>query len=174
MKQFRGGPVFKAHGFLYYSTLGSRVMMKKKGGRLRDSPGIHPIPGPPSFAALTLPLPHSEKSVSISISEQLIDRNVKRFRGGLVLKAHRRLYHSALGVTPPLSRAGLLPSISIFRFNISILGFRALGSGARVQGSGRSADCIKSEKERFLEILQTLLHITRVLTPFFVFPNPKP
>ena len=31
------------------------------------------------------------------ISEQLLSRNEKRFRGGLVFKAHRFLYHSTLG-----------------------------------------------------------------------------
>ena len=31
------------------------------------------------------------------IEEQLLLRNVKRFRGGLVFKAHRLLYHSTLG-----------------------------------------------------------------------------
>jgi len=30
--------------------------------------------------------------------EHLLRRNVKRFRGGLVLKAHRLLYHSTLGL----------------------------------------------------------------------------
>ena len=29
---------------------------------------------------------------------QLLRRNVKRFRGGLVCKAHRLLYHSTLGL----------------------------------------------------------------------------
>ena len=32
-----------------------------------------------------------------SISEQLLCRNVKRFRGGLVFKARRLVYHSTLG-----------------------------------------------------------------------------
>ena len=32
------------------------------------------------------------------IEEQLLRRNVKRFRGGLVFKAHRLLYHSTLGL----------------------------------------------------------------------------
>ena len=31
------------------------------------------------------------------VREQLLRRNVKRFRGGLVFKAHRLLYHSTLG-----------------------------------------------------------------------------
>jgi len=30
--------------------------------------------------------------------EQLLHRNVQRFRGGLVVKAHRLLYHSTLGL----------------------------------------------------------------------------
>jgi len=32
-----------------------------------------------------------------SIKEQLLRRNVKRFRGGLVFKAHRLVYHPTLG-----------------------------------------------------------------------------
>ena len=31
-----------------------------------------------------------------SIEEQLLRRNVKRFRGGLAVKAHRLVYHSTL------------------------------------------------------------------------------
>jgi len=34
-----------------------------------------------------------------SIQEQLLRRNVKRFRGGLVFKAHRLVYHSTLGLS---------------------------------------------------------------------------
>ena len=33
----------------------------------------------------------------ISIQEQLLRRNVRRFREGLIFKAHRLLYHSTLG-----------------------------------------------------------------------------
>ena len=33
----------------------------------------------------------------ISIQEQLLRSNEKQFRGGLVFKARRRLYHSTLG-----------------------------------------------------------------------------
>ena len=33
-----------------------------------------------------------------AIQGQLLYRNVQRFRGGLALKAHRLLYHSALGL----------------------------------------------------------------------------
>ena len=32
------------------------------------------------------------------VVEQLLHRNVQRFRGGLVLKAHRLLFHSTLGL----------------------------------------------------------------------------
>ena len=35
--------------------------------------------------------------LGFSIEEQLLRRNVKWFRGGLVFKAHRILYHSTLG-----------------------------------------------------------------------------
>ena len=37
-------------------------------------------------------------SVHFAIQEQLLDRNVQRFRGGLLFKAHRLLYHSTLGI----------------------------------------------------------------------------
>jgi len=37
------------------------------------------------------------KPAQFSISEQLLHRNVKRFQGGLVFKAHRWLHHSTLG-----------------------------------------------------------------------------
>ena len=32
LQRFRGGLVFKAHGLVYHSTLGLRVVKKKKGG----------------------------------------------------------------------------------------------------------------------------------------------
>jgi len=37
-------------------------------------------------------------SLQFSIQEQLLYRDVQQFRGGLVLKAHRLLYHSTLGL----------------------------------------------------------------------------
>jgi len=39
---------------------------------------------------------HEPSGVVVSISEQLLYINVQRFRGGLVLKAHRLLYHLTL------------------------------------------------------------------------------
>ena len=45
-----------------------------------------------SFRSCHLPGPSTEQQ--FSIQEQLLRRNVKRFRGGLVSKAHRLVYHS--------------------------------------------------------------------------------
>jgi len=33
-----------------------------------------------------------------AIEEQVLHKNMQRFRGGLVFKAHRLLYHSCLGL----------------------------------------------------------------------------
>ena len=38
------------------------------------------------------------KADGLTFEEQLLHRNVQRFRGGLVFKAHRLLYHSTLGL----------------------------------------------------------------------------
>ena len=40
---------------------------------------------------------YTKNVVQFSIWEQLLSRNVERFRGGLVVKAHRLLHHSTLG-----------------------------------------------------------------------------
>jgi len=56
---------------------------------LRGAPcGLHP-----PYTAFS-----AQEFVCVSIEEQLRSRNVKRFRGGLVFKAHRLLYHSTLGL----------------------------------------------------------------------------
>ena len=39
MKRFRGGLIFKAHRLLYHSTLGLRVMKKKKKAVTHDAEG---------------------------------------------------------------------------------------------------------------------------------------
>ena len=44
------------------------------------------------------PRVHSCHPTQFSIQEQLLLRNVKRFRGGLVFKAHRLVYPSTLGL----------------------------------------------------------------------------
>ena len=38
------------------------------------------------------------RSVHFSISQQLLRRNLRRFRGGLVFQANRLMYHSTLGL----------------------------------------------------------------------------
>jgi len=44
-----------------------------------------------------------------AISEQLLRRNVQRFRGGLVSKAHGLVYHSTLGLKVIKEEEVLLP-----------------------------------------------------------------
>ena len=95
VERFRGGLFFKAVRLLFHSTLGLRVIKKKKKCR------------PPSIAQQITPdecLPE----------DQLVSRNVERFRGGLVFMAHRLLYHSTLGlrVTKKKTRKCLPPSIA--------------------------------------------------------------
>ena len=77
----------------------------------------------------------------------------ERFRGGLVFKAHRRLYHSTLGLraikkggrtgsewVEPGIHASMLwrRTVSTFvdPFRVQGAGFRVQGSGFGVQGSG--------------------------------------
>jgi len=55
------------------------------------------------FAPYTLnptprtPIPTPREAEPRGVEEQLLRRNVKQFRGGLAVKAHRRVYHSTLG-----------------------------------------------------------------------------
>ena len=42
-------------------------------------------------------MPSQDKTKCCTVSHPALSRNVKRFRGGLVFKAHRLLYHSTLG-----------------------------------------------------------------------------
>ena len=59
--------------------------------RRRDCfPGSLSLSFPSTVGAIRL-------KTQFSIQEKLLRRNVKRFRGGLVFKAHRLLYHSTLG-----------------------------------------------------------------------------
>jgi len=44
----------------------------------------------------------------MAISEQLLYRNVQRFRGGLVFKAHRLLYHLTLGLRVIKKKANII------------------------------------------------------------------
>jgi len=88
--------------FVYHSTLGLRVIKKKKRGssvgctismvrRLISS----------EFAWMICSCnPTSTFSTATIFAESppLLHRNVKRFRGGLAFKAHRLLYQSTLGL----------------------------------------------------------------------------
>ena len=66
--------MFKAHRLVYHSTLGSRVIKKKK---VQQRGRLFRVPDPVSGGGY----------------------GVERFRGGLVFKAHRLLYHSTLGLS---------------------------------------------------------------------------
>ena len=52
------------------------------------------------------------RAVQFSISEQLLGRNVERFRGGLVFEAHRLLYYSTLGTRVIKKKKNLPPAKS--------------------------------------------------------------
>ena len=65
------------------------------------------------------------------LQQQLLRRNVKRFRGGLVFKAHRLLYHSTLG-SRVLNK----------KKEVEGSGFRGSGFGFRVSGSGIRVPCL--------------------------------
>ena len=54
MKRFRGGLVFKAHRLLYHSTLGSRVIKKRKDLVVEDERGE--VPSRVSHLPLAAPL----------------------------------------------------------------------------------------------------------------------
>ena len=78
MQRFRGGLVFKALRLLYLSTLGLRVIQrKKKWGS--ETLAFHASPSP---NPIVTPSRTAQRS-------QLLHTNVQRFRGGLVFKAHR-------------------------------------------------------------------------------------
>ena len=64
--------------------------------REREREGSTSTGPPPScwFAKMSCARANTKRQCG----EQLLSRNVKRFRGGLVFKAHRLLYHSTLGL----------------------------------------------------------------------------
>ena len=57
---------------------------------------------------------------------------MKRFRGGLVFKAHRLLYRSTLGLRVIKKKK----KVQGLGFRVQGLGFRVLGLGFRVEGLG--------------------------------------
>ena len=66
---------------------------------------------------------------------------MKRFRGGLIFKAHRRVYHSTLGLRV-MKKKKLFGGLGIeiyLGLRVSKLGSGFRSSGFRVQGAGSSA-----------------------------------
>ena len=115
----RGGLVFKEHRLFYHSTLGLRVIKKKKthlsirrgtvrtGGTAAERGG-NDLKGCEDFRiengsrrglnlALTVLFVPSSLDSGVSGVGGILYRNVQWFRGGLVFEAHRLLYHSASG-----------------------------------------------------------------------------
>ena len=52
---------------------------------------------------------HASTAREFCIDNQLLRRNVKWFRGGLVFKAHRLLFHSTLGLRVIKKKNQLVP-----------------------------------------------------------------
>jgi len=63
-------------------------------------------------------------------------RNVKRFRGGLVCKAHRLVYHSTLGWRVIKKKTEVVERVHLGHHLVEGLGFRLQGFGSKVQGFG--------------------------------------
>ena len=95
---FRGGLVFEAHRLLYHSASGSMALgfgsqvsdfgfprMMTRSAHSSTSPRIPLVRGY-RCSSRTCHTPGL-------IQEQLLYRNVQRFQGWLVVKAHRRVYH---------------------------------------------------------------------------------
>jgi len=84
---------------LYHSTPGLRVMMKKRQEVYLVENGLHLV-------------------------EKIVVRTPTYFRGGLVFKAHRWLYHSTLG-SRVIKKKRSMPTCC------GVLGF---GSGSSIEG----------------------------------------
>jgi len=95
--------VFKAHRLLYHSTLGLRVIKKKKTALMDVTP--------PETARFGDVMPPRNTK-----RQRLVDGNpprntkMQRFRGGLVFKAHRLVYHSTLGSRVIKKKFGVVTS----------------------------------------------------------------
>ena len=83
------GSYLRLIDFVYHSTLGSRVIKKKR----REDTSLAN-----SSLARFMWWSFSPASRGSRAMAQLLHRNVQRFRGGLVFKAHRLVYHSTLGL----------------------------------------------------------------------------
>ena len=90
--------------FVYHSTLGLRVINKKSARKNRHAPrclGIWIAVNLLLYTFICLSCPplflSSTPTATPGGPSAFLSRNVKRFRGGLVCKAHKLLYHSTLG-----------------------------------------------------------------------------
>ena len=103
-------------------------------------------------------------AASSSILEQLLRRNVRRFRGGLVFEAHRLLYHSTLGwrvIKKKKKKKKLLGS----RANESAL-FRGLRVSTPKHGLGfRDVGCMDHTHNTLKPAPQTLTPPPRRICP---------
>ena len=59
--------------------------------------------------------------------EQLLYRNVQWFRGGLVVKVHRLVYHPTLGLRVIKKKKATVPAAPRFLVERSVFGFRVSG-----------------------------------------------
>ena len=139
VNRFRGGLVFKAHRLVYHSTLGLRVMKKKEEAvcaRRSYAPSLSRIKnlGNPRnnlsacytpalrcfhrFLALVADSSFAGSFLLVETGSCLLVGTgswlKQRFRGGLVFKAHRLLYHSTLGLRViKKKREGYLADIEV-------------------------------------------------------------
>ena len=86
VKRFRGGLVFKARRLLYHSTLGLRVIEKK---REEEQPLQERLPERRVGVRVQGAFGNCHVWPGEGALPKLLHRNVQRFRGGLVFKAHR-------------------------------------------------------------------------------------
>jgi len=72
----------------------------------------------------------------LEIGEQLLYRNVQRFRGGLVFKAHRLLYHSTLGLRVIKKKKNLESGVGVHHLpaknRINVISRLETGANAKV------------------------------------------
>jgi len=113
VERFRGGLVFKAHRLMYHSTLGSRVITKKKEGVVwrdrtwsadrRSTKGSSPCCTPRTL---------------------LLKASLLRSFGFNVEDSGLRVYE---GLSPYCTPRTLLSKASLLGFNVEDLGFRVKG-----------------------------------------------
>ena len=91
------------------------------------------------------------RAVQFSILEQQLPKNLKRFRGRLVFKAHRLVYHSALGSRVIKNKKLPRREQSILRSNVS-----GSSVGFTVSGSKSIVACISIYLSFYLSIFLSI------------------